>query len=320
MMRAYLLCWIGLLISLSVISQNPQFSDEVILVYIPIENRQFYFVSDTQIYDQNWHDLPQIKFWREIMKTSKDTSLINIFSNRKILGKIPTEWYDNLPSRYEQTKLKDKIKRAFNIPNTTGLYITGGKKEYYQIVKVLPDIHEAICVFTEEEVDPWYAQAILLIESPGVLRFSPVGAYGPFQLMRQVALNQGLVVNSVTDERKDIHKASRAAATFIQNVCLPETRKLLKNRGISFEEDQLWFKLLVLHVYHSGASNVNNALKKLDSIQGGPSLIQQLWHVQNRGFQNASQNYSQIALASLLELEELIFQLKGFIRQNFYFD
>ena len=36
--------------------------------------------------------------------------------------------------------------------------------------KVLPDISKAIRVFQQNDVDPWYAQTILLIESPGKTR------------------------------------------------------------------------------------------------------------------------------------------------------
>ncbi len=51
-------------------------------------------------------------------------------------------------------------------------------------------------------VDPWYAQSILLIESPGQMKKSISGAYGAFQLMPGVARAQGLIVNKTLDERK----------------------------------------------------------------------------------------------------------------------
>ena len=44
-------------------------------------------------------------------------------------------------------------------------------------------------------MDPWYAQAILMIESPNKLQKSNAGAYGSFQLMKDVARLFGLKVN-----------------------------------------------------------------------------------------------------------------------------
>ena len=66
---------------------------------------------------------------------------------------------------------------------------------------------KGIKVFESSGVDPWYAQAILLIESPGQMKKSRDGAYGPFQLMPKVARAQGLTVNRYTDEREDFDRA-----------------------------------------------------------------------------------------------------------------
>ena len=124
--------------------------------------------------------------------------------------------------------------------------------------------------------------------------------------MKSVAIEQGLKVNREIDEREDFEKSAKAAAKFIQKVCLPETRRILRARGISYEEDELWFRLLVLHVYHAGAGNVAGAMRKLYARKGGMDLIKKLWRTEYRGFRNASQNYSQVALASFLELDRII--------------
>ncbi len=42
-------------------------------------------------------------------------------------------------------------------------------------------ISRGIEQFIINDTDPWYAQAILMIESPGKLAYSNAGAYGPFQ-------------------------------------------------------------------------------------------------------------------------------------------
>jgi len=64
--------------------------------------------------------------------------------------------------------------------------------------------------------------------------------------------------------------------------------------------------MLVLHTYHAGAGNVMAALNKLQPTEGGMQLLQQLWQTEAGGFRNASQNYSQIALAANLRLAEEI--------------
>ena len=51
------------------------------------------------------------------------------------------------------------------LDSNTKLYITTGKK-FYQIEEVIPSIASAIEIFYANGVDPWYAQSILLIESP----------------------------------------------------------------------------------------------------------------------------------------------------------
>ena len=55
-----------------------------------------------------------------------------------------------------------------------------GKKDFYKFDLVYPSLSEGILEFEKNKVDPWYAQAILLIESPGQLKKSRAGAYGPF--------------------------------------------------------------------------------------------------------------------------------------------
>ena len=73
----------------------------------------------------------------------------------------------------------------------TRLYITTGKKEFYQIEQVIPSLETAINIFQENNVDPWFAQTILLIESPAQLKYSRVGAYGPFQIMKKSCKRHG---------------------------------------------------------------------------------------------------------------------------------
>jgi hypothetical protein len=55
---------------------------------------------------------------------------------------------------------------------------------------------------------------------------------------------------------------------------------------------------------------VAKALKVIQPEFGNIALIKQLWETNAGGFQNCSQNYSQVAIASLFELEAYL------IKQN----
>jgi hypothetical protein len=67
----------------------------------------------------------------------------------------------------EKLSFKDSICKAYGLDTSIELNITAGKDEFYEIKKVIPEINKAIKVFKKNNCDPWYAQAILLIESPG---------------------------------------------------------------------------------------------------------------------------------------------------------
>jgi len=63
----------------------------------------------------------------------------------------------------------------------------------------------------------------------------------------------------------------------------------------------------VLHIYHAGAGNVGGLIDNMKPETGGMQLITDMWQNEFGGFKNASQNYSQVALASNLILEELMY-------------
>ncbi len=258
-----------------------------------------------EMFREGWHQLPQIKFWRRIMRLDPKYSYLNVAETREILTRVPTDAYHKLSAARKQA-ITDSFLTLREIPLGTKVYVTSGKSDFYQFYRAMPHIHRGIQVFMEERVDPWYAQAILLIESPGANLHSSVGAAGQFQLMRDVAISHGLVVNNRVDERLVFDKAAKAASRHINRICLPHTRKMLDARGITYQETDLWFRLLVMHVYHAGAGNVAAALRKANPTTGNMELIQTLWQTNASGFQNASQNYSQLAIAALIELEVIV--------------
>lgn len=285
-----------------------QYDPDYIVVYDSDEDSSVVrLVQDCRLYTERWDTLPQTRFWQSIMCLPKDTSLINIARTRQVLGGVRTGLIDSM-SREEIEVYKDSIRLVYGLDSTEKVYITSGKDFYYKFKEAFSDVSPAIDAFNEQRVNPWYAQAILLIESPGRARRSSVGAYGSFQLMAGVARDMGLVVNRSRDDRKDFGKSATAAAKFLRTVCIPRTKMILDELGLGYNEEDLWFRLLVLHVYHAGYRNVRGALLELNPRWGGQELIQNLWQTEFRRFGNASQNYSQVILASMVRTDVLLME------------
>ena len=173
-----------------------------------------YTIVDVEdLFLERWDTLAQPIFWKKIMKLSPDTCIINIAASREILCYEPTELWSGQSSDQKQA-YKDSLKLLYCLDDETKIYVTSGKKDFYLVNKTMPSISKAVNVFDACKVDPWYAQAILLIESPKKLEYSNAGAYGPFQLMKSVARAHGLVVNKTTDERKDFEKVKHVLRSY----------------------------------------------------------------------------------------------------------
>lgn len=265
------------------------------------------FVDNSKLRTEGWDTLAQPRFWMEVLTLSPDSCIINIASKRHPLQKIAiAEW--SCQKEDEKNEYKNYLCSANDLECGTNIFVTAGKKEFYEHKKVIPMIDKAVKVFSANNTDPWYAQTILLIESPGKsTQASSVGAFGPFQLMKSVAKHYGLVVNKKRDDRSDLEKSAKGAAALLRTACIPGVKKMLTAKGITFNETDLWFRLLVLHAYHAGMGNVAGVVNKINPSSGGMSLITAMWQNEWGGFKNESQNYSQIALASLILFEKLIY-------------
>ncbi len=265
-------------------------------------------LTDSTIYKEGWDSLHQTIFWQNIISMDGDQCLVNIAKTRQVLDTISSTYWAEL-SDSSRSVYQDSLRSVMDLDSTETIYATTGKNHYYNFESAIPSIARGVALFKLLHLDPWYAQAILLIESPGELRFSPVGAYGSFQLMKEVAMEYGLIVNDSIDERKEFDKSAYAAAQLIKKRCIPQARAMLKKHELPFKESDLWFRLLVLHIYHAGAGNVMSVLNVIQPTEGGIPLLQQIWSTESKGFKNASQNYTQIALASLLTLDNLVHEL-----------
>lgn len=265
------------------------------------------YMGSDKLYNDGWDRLSHPQFWKKVMRLSSDSCVINIAKTREVLTKMHLDDWDAMKEK-QKDAFRDSIRKAHGLTSSDKIYTTTGKADFYAFDLVLPSISKGVEVFTQEEVDPWYAQAILMIESPGKLARSKVGAYGPFQLMPSVARSHGLKVNKYVDERKDFVRSAQGAASLIKNTCIPEAKKILAKYYIGYNETDLWFRLFVLHIYHAGASNVAAVMRAINPRYGSPALIQQMWQTSAGQFRNASQNYSQLALAALLILDEMILE------------
>jgi hypothetical protein len=291
-------------LSFSVMAQpNVDYLDEQVEVIMA--NHVGVIMGAQDLFVDKWDVLAQPQFWKQIMLLSPDTVLVNVSATRQILRKMSvTEWGSQTNS--EKEIYKDQLREQFGLPANEQLYVTSGKNDFYKFDAVYPQLSKGVAAFEEVGVDPWYAQAILLIESPGQLKKSRSGAYGAFQLMPSVARAQGLTVNKYVDEREDFERSAYGSSRLISRVCIPEAKNILKNHNIAYKESDVWFRLFVLHIYHAGAGNVAAVVNKIAPEQGGQQLIKDMWQNSAAGFGNNSQNYTQLALASQLILHEMI--------------
>lgn len=287
---------------------HQEFVRKVVVTHDGISTQKF--LNNYQLYSEGWDTLAQAKFWQDVISLSHDSMIINVASIRQPLHKVATsDWH--CQSEPEKNEYKKNICISNDFDPSTNIFVTSGKKFFFEYKKVLPLISRSLPIFEEQEVDPWFAQAILVIESPGKTEArSYVGARGPFQLMPYVAKKYGLVVTKYRDDRTSLEKSATAAAKLIRNICLPHARRILDAQGITYNEKDLWFRLFTLHIYHAGAGNVEAVIQKINPSEGGMNLIRTMWVSEARGFKNESQNYSQIALASLINFDKLLTQHK----------
>lgn len=284
-------------------------SEHIETISVKKDTNELMFVKTPGLFVEKWDTLAQPVFWRQVMILPPDSCVLNVARTRQILHKESLENWDKLDDDQKELA-RMKLRKMYGLDSTERIFMTTGKSDFYQFDLVYPSIKRGIEVFKENDTDPWYAQAILMIESPGKLKHSVSGAYGPFQLMKSVARNHGLRVDKYVDERKDFDKSAYGSAHLLRTACIPEAKRIMRKFGINVVgqmEHELWFRLLVLHIYHAGAGNVNNVMVNVVKPNCGcQSVITTIWQSTYGKFGNSSQNYSQLALASIFILEEFI--------------
>ena len=278
---------------------------DVVGVWNKHEGVSWNYVYDREIYAHRLDTHANTKYWRKVMHLSKDSCIISVEGSRKIVAFMPINSW-NQKTEEQKLNYKDSVRKVLGVSDSVRILCTEGKSFFYDFNNVLPKVPMGVDVFLDNHTDPWYAKAILLIESPNKLQKSPAGANGYFQLMPSVARAYGLIVNKKVDQRADFKKCAYAASCLIKKVCIPQAKSMLDKLGIEYNEQDLWFRLLVMHYYHAGAENVNAALEKSNPTHGDMNLIYKLWQTKAKAFKIASQSYSQVAVAAMIEMDDLV--------------
>jgi hypothetical protein len=252
-----------------------------------------------------WDQLQHPKFWQQIMILSPDSVLVNVGATRQIIAKMSNKDWSS-QTEAQKTVFKDSVRAELGLMETERINVTTGKNDFYRFDLVFESLPKGVSAFEQFGVDPWYAQSILLIESPGRMQKSSVGAYGPFQLMPGVARSMGLTVNRSVDERKDFMRSAYAASQLLKRICIPSAKGIAESAGLVVDEQAIWFRLLTMHVYHAGALNVKAVVNEIGQVTTGEELIQKMWVTSAASFGNASQNYSQLTLAAHIQLNQIL--------------
>jgi hypothetical protein len=273
-----------------------------------INNDTFHFLSienDSNakelIYSQN------VAFWKRDILLSSDSFLVVNQHDRQIFDIVHKSSVHKIERGKNLTTLSKLYGYKHNVPQDIKIKFVRGRRDFFDYSVIGPKLKEANRVFTMVGADPVIAQLLLLIESPNNHKgVSHSGAAGHFQIMPSVARKYGLRIGGKYDDRHNFTKSSYAAARLVKEYCFPQAKRICIQNEIEVQESALWFKLLVLHVYNAGAGTVSRAVRYLPDVKNGNELIKTLWKTNVGAFQNSSQNYSQVCLASYLGYKDFI--------------
>ena len=107
-----------------IILQNT-YAQNIIDVYCSDDSCSHIVIDPEMLVVERWDTLPQSKFWKTVINTTKDTCIINIASTRQILDYIDREiWFNQ--SEQEKKEFKDSIIDYLCLESNTKLYITIG--------------------------------------------------------------------------------------------------------------------------------------------------------------------------------------------------
>ncbi len=263
------------------------------------------WLSVPNVVNEGWDTMPEIIFWRRIVSLPKDSSVANVYASRKLLKNFSRSFIDSLEVAGKLEVLRNELALEYKIPAGQRIMFTSGRKWFYNFANVQDKIGRGMQVFDSLGVDPFYAQTVLLIESPGSNKQKSIaGAYGHFQIMPFNARKYGLRIDNYVDERENFDRSAYVSAMLFKETFIPLAKRWCNELGFNADENALWFKLLVMHCYNAGPYGVKSAMQQVPNYYQGNKLIHRLWHTTAKYFPSEAQNYSQLAVACYLEFEK----------------
>lgn len=255
-----------------------------------------------QIQENNWLLYqPEIGFWVEDIELSADSFLVVDQLTRSVVDVVHKDVVGDIENGGNLKCLGQLYKGICFDADDSYVKFVRGRNSFFNYAQIGPHLSTGMQIFEGLDVNPIYAQLLLLIESPNNPNaVSSAGARGHFQLMPSIARKYGLRVNRYTDDRIVFDKSAKAAAKLFKYYCIPSAKRICSDLQLEVKEDALWFQLLALHVYNAGGGNVRKAARLHKGVVSGNELITLLWHTKVGAFGNSSQNYSQLCLASYL--------------------
>lgn len=261
--------------------------------------------------DEGWDTLPEIRFWRRIVSLNKDSVVANVYANRQLLCNFSKDYIDSLEGAGKLEVFRENLRKEYNLPAGTRVMFTSGRRWFYNFLPVQSKIERGMQIFDSLGVDPFYAQTVLLIESPSSPTLkSFAGAYGHFQIMPFNARKYGLRMDQYVDERSNFDRSAYVSAMLFKETFIPYAKQWCQQFGFRCNENALWFKLLVMHCYNAGPWGVRSAMQIVPNSYQENELIKKLWHTTAKWFPSEAQNYSQLSLACYLEFEQQLHQQK----------
>jgi len=285
------------------------------LVFLSNQNAQ-----KIELYDQKdsilkessvLYETADVAFWLRDIELPSDSFLVVDKKSRHVIDVLHKSQVLKIETGKNLKELAKIYHYVHKLDSNSQVKFVRGRKEFFNYPKIEPHIVPAQEIFERVGVDPAFARFILLIESPSNPSATSIsGARGHFQLMPSVARKYGLIISKHRDDRLNFEKSAIAAAKLMKQYCIPQAKRIANSANITVDsssQSELWFQLLVLHVYNAGAGTVSKAVRiYAEERLTGEELILKLWKTHVGAFGNSSQNYSQVALASHLAYDRYL--------------
>ena len=68
------------------VTGSTQIVEKTVVSYNDVEKLNF--LVDSSLYTEGWNELPQSKFWQQVINLSSDTCLVNVASERTLVNKV----------------------------------------------------------------------------------------------------------------------------------------------------------------------------------------------------------------------------------------